>query len=216
MRHTTLVRGAVAYGLRLAGWVVTASMLAAVLGLAALFLGPRAFDVQPLIVLTGSMEPTLPTGGIAYMRPLARPSSAAPPEVDRDWTPTSAIRAGDIITFRVPRDPRMTVSHRVIAVIEDEDGRRFQTQGDHSDHPDVQPVLASNVVGTVVFAVPRLGYVADWLRHGTSFLMLLGTPTAIVVLVESAKIARDARRGRTTQDAQPNPIHGRASRLART
>lgn len=211
-----MLRHAVARGVRLFGWVLTVTMVAVVLGLALLFLGPRALGVQPLIVLTGSMEPTLPTGGIAYMRPLAEASSG-PPEVDPNWTPTSAIQAGDIITFRMPRDPRLTISHRVIAVIEDDGGRRFQTQGDNSDHPDARLVPASDVVGTVLFSVPHLGYVADWLRHPTSFLFLLGTPTAIVVLVESAKIARDARRARASRGAPAtNPIFERASRLART
>ncbi len=213
-----MLRVVLGYGVRLAGWALTASMVAAVLGLAALFVAPRALGVQPLIVLTGSMEPTLPTGGIAYMRPVADASRTnATPEVDPNWTPTAPIQAGDIITFRVPRDPRLTISHRVIAVLEDDRGRRFQTQGDNSGHPDAQPVLASSVVGTVVFAVPRLGYVADWLRHGSSFLLLLGTPTAIVVLVESAKIVRDTRRVRATRASdQANPILERASRMART
>lgn len=190
-------RTARSIAVRLARTVVTAAMALVLLGLGVLLLGPRAVGVQPLIVLTGSMEPTLPTGGLAYMRPLA---SATPldalPAVDPAWQPTSAIRAGDIITFRMPRDPRLTISHRVTAVIEDENGRRFATRGDNSPRPDPQPVPAESVVGTVVFVVPHLGRVAALLRDGRVFVALIGTPALVVVIGESMKVARDVRAAR--------------------
>jgi hypothetical protein len=67
------------------------------------------------------MEPTLRTGGLAFMRPLADGAAAegAGRPMRRGADP--AIRAGDITTFRMPRDPRQ-VLHRVTAVIEDEQG----------------------------------------------------------------------------------------------
>lgn len=198
--------------LRLFCWLLGTSALLLVLLLASLMVAPRALGVQPLIVLTGSMEPTLPTGGLAFMRPLADPTvlEGATPAVDPDWQPTSAIRAGDIITFRIARDPRQTISHRVVAVIDDERGRRFETRGDASPRPDPQPVPAESVVGTVIFSVPRLGYIADWLRHGESFIVLVGAPTLLVVLTESTKIVRDARRtraARATSEAARTPHH---------
>jgi signal peptidase len=204
--------------LRLCGGLVTAALLGVLLGLAALLVGPRIAGLQPLIVLTGSMEPTLRVGGLAFMRPLA---DAQPPEsapvLDPAWQPTSAIRAGDIITFRMHRDPTQTISHRVLAVIEDEQGRRFQTQGDASPRPDVLPVLPEQVVGTVVLSVPRLGYVADWLRHGPSYLVLVGIPTAVVVLGESFKIARDILRARAPRPSTArHEAFRQLSRLVRT
>ncbi len=185
---------------------IALTALLAVVALAALLVGPRALGVQPLIVLTGSMEPTLPTGGLAFMRPLADPAvlEGATPYVDPAWEPTSAIRAGDIITFRMARDPRQTISHRVLAVIEDERGRRFETKGDASPRADAQPVTADQVVGTVIFSVPRLGYVADWLRHGESFVILVGAPTLLVVVGESVKIVRDVRRARAARRESPS------------
>lgn len=198
---------------RVARLAITAVMVLAVVGLAALFLGPRVVGLQPLIILTGSMEPALPTGGLAYMRPLAAPASLeAPPAVDPHWQPTSAIRAGDIITFRVPRDPRVTISHRVTAVVEDESGRRFTTKGDASPQPDVQPVSAGNVVGTVVFAIPHLGRIADWLRRGEAFVAIVGVPTAVVVVGESVKVVRGIRRDRASmandaRAASGEPVH---------
>jgi signal peptidase len=135
------------------------------------------------------------------MRPLADASGLEAGAVDPRWEPTSAIRAGDIITFRMPRDPRQSISHRVTRVIEDEGGRRFVTKGDASEREDVQQVPAENVVGTVVFAVPRLGYLADWLRHGRSYVLLVGAPTLVVVLGESLKVVRDIRGARASRRA---------------
>jgi signal peptidase len=169
---------------RVAVVLVTAATLGTV-ALATAVLGvPRLAGLEPLVVLSGSMVPTLQPGGLAYVRPL---------EAGAARDPTAAIRKGDVITFRSPRDPAQRVSHRVIGVLDDRDGRRFATRGDANAQPDPVLVPADHVVGTVVHHVPHLGYFAAWLRGRTAFLLLTGAPAVLVVLAESRSIARDVR-----------------------
>lgn len=174
---------------RVAGMLVTMAMVIVLLGAIALFAAPRVTGVRPVIVLTGSMEPVLMTGGLAFLKPL-------PAGADQ----TALLREGDIITFRSPKNLKNQVSHRITGVIEDPEGRRFTTKGDNSQLPDPFEVPAANVVGTIVYHVPYLGWVADWMRHRESFYVLVGIPVAIVVISESRKIARELRSNRVTAE----------------
>lgn len=67
------------------------------------------------------------------------------------------INEGDIIQFR---KERVTVMHRVVEIQETEDLRFFITKGDANNAPDLAPVVPEQVVGKVVFKIPKLGWVA--------------------------------------------------------
>jgi signal peptidase I len=158
---------------------------AAAVGVLALALtavvAPRVLGVRPTIVLSGSMTPALEPGGLAFVSPL-----------EEGADPAAAIRAGEIITFRSAQHTQQ-VSHRVVAVIDDRHGRRFVTRGDANAEADPALVPADSVVGTVVYHVPYLGYLASWLRRPAAFVALTVTPTALVVLGEGRAIIRDVR-----------------------
>ncbi|MDP3063964.1 MAG: signal peptidase I, partial [Chloroflexota bacterium] len=98
---------------------------------------PALFGSQLLVVLSGSMEPTLPVGGLALMQ-----------RVDQ-----ATIKAGDIITFRLPKDPNILVTHRAIAVVR-QPALAFRTQGDAVEEPDFFLVPGENVLGRVRLSIP--------------------------------------------------------------
>ena len=50
--------------------------------------------------------------------------------------------------------------HRVVKVEETEAGEFFITKGDANDEPDADPVISENVVGKLVFRIPKIGWVA--------------------------------------------------------
>lgn len=187
---------------RLASVVATVAVLSAGLAVLGALVMPRLFGLQPTIVLSGSMEPALRAGGLAFVRNL---DAASGVEGASGADPTAGIAKGDIITFRAPRSPDQQVSHRVIGVIgatDGRDGRRFATRGDANPEPDPVLVPAENVVGTVVYHLPYLGRVAAWLRRPSAFLVLAGTPTALVVISESRSISRDMRARRRPSPAE--------------
>ncbi|WP_435738435.1 signal peptidase I [Cellulosimicrobium sp. PMB13] len=123
---------------------ITYGVLALVLLLATLVIVvPRLVGGIPLTILSGSMEPNLPVGSLAVVRP-----------VD-----PAEIRIGDIVTYLPnPEDPT-AVTHRVVAIDTHQDGTRtFTLQGDANASPDA-PVQEHQVRGTVAYAVPWLGHV---------------------------------------------------------
>lgn len=147
-------------GIRRAGeWV----LLVVVVGAALAAVGvPRLTGATPYAVLTGSMQPSMPAGTLVVVR-----------EVD-----ATEIGTGDVITFNPrPNDPTV-VTHRVVGVGFDGDGRPvFRTQGDANDAPDPWTVQEQQVVGKRWYFVPYLGYVTDALtgrQRATATLCIAG------------------------------------------
>ena len=50
--------------------------------------------------------------------------------------------------------------HRVIEIQEVGDAKFFITKGDANRNPDSDPVIPENVVGKLVFTIPKIGWVA--------------------------------------------------------
>ena len=98
--------------------VIGSVLVAAVLLLAAVSVGVRVVGIRTYAVVSGSMEPTYPTGSLLYVK-----------SVDAE-----DLKVGDAITFYADEDTVAT--HRITEIIPDEeDGGvlRFRTRGDAND-----------------------------------------------------------------------------------
>ncbi|WP_243742517.1 signal peptidase I [Actinorugispora endophytica] len=127
---------------------------------------PRVTGAQALIVLSGSMEPSIPVGAVVVAGPVD------PAEVE----------VRDVITF-THGDPAETemfdpetsplVTHRVIGIEETEDGALFHTKGDANTVPDEPPVPAADVRGRVWYHIPYFGYAQQAMTQGPTTLYVL-------------------------------------------
>ena len=146
---------------------ITTVLVILIVILAILLVGVRLAGFQVFTVLSGSMEPTYHVGSLIYVK-------------DVDYR---QLEAGDVITFML--DENTVATHRIIQVVPDEDEPevlRFATQGDANDAPDGTLVHYKNVIGTPVFTIPQLGYVANYIQNppgtyiaisGAAILLLL-------------------------------------------
>lgn len=146
---------------------ITTVLVILIVILAVLLVGVRLAGFQVFTVLSGSMEPTYHVGSLIYVK-------------DVDYR---QLEAGDVITFML--DENTVATHRIIQVVPDEDEPevlRFATQGDANDAPDGTLVHYKNVIGTPVFTIPKLGYVANYIQNppgtyiaisGAAILLLL-------------------------------------------
>ncbi len=102
--------------------------------------GPRLFGMVPYVVLSGSMEPTIPAGSVLYCR-----------------TGQNRQKVGDIITYRLSRDTggELLVTHRIVEI---RDGA-YVTKGDSNDNPDLAPVTKDQIIGSYQYHIPLVGYV---------------------------------------------------------
>ena len=144
--------------------VMTTVLVAVIILLAVLLVGVRLVGLDIYTVLSGSMEPTYHTGSVIYVK------SIDPEDVE----------VGMPITFVL--DENLTVAtHRVIEI--DEENQHFYTQGDANEYPDGSPVHFNNLVGTPVFTIPYLGYVANYIQNPPGTYIAIAAVVIILMMV---------------------------------
>lgn len=147
---------------------VTTILVALVVILAVLLVGVRLFGLQVFTVLSGSMEPTYHTGALIYVK-----------EVDY-----KEIEPGQVITFML--DEKTIATHRVVEVVpDDEDSSvlRYKTKGDANESEDGSLVHYKNVLGTPVFTIPYLGYLANFIQHPPGMYIAISVGAVLLILV---------------------------------
>lgn len=169
--------------------ILTTLLVAAAVLLAILLVGVRVVGLQPLQVLSGSMEPTYHVGSLIYVR-----------SVDyRD------LEAGDVITFMLDEDTLAT--HRIVEVVPDEedpDVLRFRTKGDNNDAEDGGLVHYKNVVGTPVFSIPKLGYFANYIQNPPGTYVAISVGALLLMLVFLPDLfADDGKKKKKSPDPAP-------------
>ncbi len=161
-----------------ASWAGVSIVAVLVILISAAIIVPKAMGWTGMVVLSGSMEPTLPVGGLAFMQPLDAGDSV------------DAIEPGDIITFRV-EGLNAYISHRVVEVNTDSNGVSFVTKGDANDTPDSEPIVADRVVGVVRYHVPYLGRVVEKLQDRRTYYLFVGIPAGLLILTELLSVGRE-------------------------
>lgn len=147
-----------AWLLTTARWVVLTLIGIIVLGLLAVSIGPKLLPYQALVVRSGSMAPTIPTGSVVFYRHIQ----------------ASDVKVGDIIVFSEPDDPGVKVTHRVYQVVNAPSGRYFITKGDANGVPDSWRVPGVGTGWLAVWHVPEVGYLlADLQSTAARFLLLV-------------------------------------------
>lgn len=143
---------------------VSAAAVLAVAVLAMLLVGVRLFGLEVYTVLSGSMEPAYHTGSVIYVR-------EADPE---------QLQAGDAITYRLSGSTIAT--HRITQVLREDGTLRFKTKGDANEMEDGGSVAAADIIGTPVFTVPYLGYLAVYIQTPSGKYASMAVAAAILLL----------------------------------
>ena len=150
-------------------WNIFTTVLVALVVVAAILLaGVRLFGLQVFSVLSGSMEPTYHTGSLIYVK-----------KVD-----PFTVEPGQVLTFML--DESTVATHRVVAVVPDENDPstiRFRTKGDANDAEDGKLLHYKNVIGTPVFTIPCLGYVANYIQHPPGTYIAIAAGALLLLLV---------------------------------
>lgn len=147
-----------------------------------LFLGYLNINLSPLptiksyIVLSGSMEPEIPTGSVVFVKK------------------ENYYITGDIVTFSPKGNKTEVVTHRIVNVERDSvynGNTKFQTKGDANKTPDNWEINEKNVSGRVIFSLPYLGYIASVAKDPKGFIALVIIPATIIVYEELKTTKRE-------------------------
>jgi signal peptidase I len=157
------------------GWVAAAVLTVAVVGLLAVTVGPRVLPYQALVVRSGSMSPTIPTGSLVFYRKIA----------------ASQVKVGQVIVFNVPGRSGLRVTHRVHGIGTGPNGRYFITKGDANGAPDDWHIPAVGTGWVASFHVPEIGYVLYALQSTLARLLLLVIPALALGAITLMEIWRE-------------------------
>ena len=131
---------------------------------------PRLFGYHIYSVVSGSMEPAIPTGSLVYIR------ETAPEDVEAD----------DVIAFYSSADSASIITHRVV------ENRVLMgesiTKGDANQTEDMNPVPYSNLIGKVVRSFPEIGAMAQILTGKEGKFIAAGVIAAALFLQGMASL----------------------------
>jgi len=131
---------------------------------------PKQF--QAYIVPTGSMEPTIHTGSLAFTLPVK----------------TGEIKTGNIIAFIDPINAKLIIIHRVKEITSLNKEIAFKTKGDNNNSEDSWTVPPPLIRGKFSFALPYLGYVSADAKTPIGFGLMIVLPAILLILLQVKRI----------------------------
>ncbi|CAA9362121.1 MAG: hypothetical protein AVDCRST_MAG47-226 [uncultured Nocardioidaceae bacterium] len=159
----------------------------ALLGLVALLVAvvavPRVSGAETFTVLSGSMRPVLDPGDLVVVRPAEG----------------EEVGIGSIVTFQLESGDPAVTTHRVVSQgVDRTGGSVFLTRGDGNEAADPVWIKEAQLRGTVWYAVPYAGYVAQLLpqdfRPWATMLVAAGLFSyALAMVTQATRERRGAR-----------------------
>ncbi len=131
-------------------------------------------------ILTQSMYPTIKAGDIVIT-------------YKED---NNKYNIGDVITFVSEANGGITVTHRVVEAFDINNSYSYKTKGDNNNAPDTEITQGDNVLGKVLFKVPKAGYIQQFLVSKTGWIVAVILPCLGIVIYDILKLFRyTARKG---------------------
>jgi len=121
------------------------------------------FGHPALVVLSGSMSPTINTGDFIVDNPVTR-------------TEASHLRVGQIISFYAAPGSKVVFTHRIVKVLSQHHRVLYETKGDFNNSADAALRPASDVIGVYALKIPRGGYFLYNLHRPIVLGLLLASP----------------------------------------
>lgn len=122
--------------------------------------------IKAHIVLSGSMEPTIPTGSLVF-------STTINPE---------KLEVADGLVFQVGGS---VVTHRIVEIHTNSDNtREFVTRGDANNTNDATAINQNQVIGKVIGHIPIIGKILLFIQQN----LLISTVIIVVTILGSSAI----------------------------
>ena len=128
-------------------------------------------------IISPSMEPNINVFDVVFVKK----------------TNTKKLKEGDIITFYSTNTffGNTPITHRIVEVLQLPDGEiAYRVKGDANSVPDDEKVLPKNIIGKVMFKVPKLGKIQYYLASKKGWIIAILVPSLLILGYDIFKIAR--------------------------
>lgn len=137
---------------------------------------PITGNFKILTVISGSMEPSIKTGSVVFVKPSA------------DY------KIGDVITFGIISKTQVPTTHRIYDIKIVGGQPVYITKGDANPTPDTKETLKKDIVGKVLLDIPYLGYAVNFAKKPYGFAVIIIVPALAIIGDEVKKIIVEIRR----------------------
>ncbi len=149
---------------------------------------PSILGYSMFRVLSGSMEPEIPTNSMIVVRHVA----------------PSEVREDDVISF-YSSDPSLrgaVNTHRVLSVEKTNGIYIFRTKGDANLIPDEFPTSGNDLIGVVVFSSLFMGQLVRLLSNPLVFIPIIMGPLLALLFLNLVKTVRLAKAAAKEEEAK--------------
>ena len=136
---------------------------------------PDFLGYKPFIVLSGSMEPSIMTGDMVFVK-----------ETDPD-----SLKVGDVIAYK---SGSAVVTHRIVEVKPENGETRYVTQGDANNAADQSLVKPADVEGIYQRRVAGAGNLAMFMQTTTGMILFVVCPLVLFVLWDVIRRQLESRK----------------------
>lgn len=136
---------------------------------------PDFLGYKPFIVLSGSMEPSIMTGDMVFVK-----------ETDPD-----SLKVGDVIAYK---SGSAVVTHRIVEVKSENGETRYVTQGDANNAADQSLVKLADVEGIYQRRVAGAGNLAMFMQTTTGMILFVVCPLVLFVLWDVIRRQLESRK----------------------
>ncbi|MCX6790830.1 MAG: signal peptidase I [Candidatus Gribaldobacteria bacterium] len=140
---------------------------------------PITGNFKVLVVQSGSMEPTIHTGSVVFVKP------------------SNEYKIKDIVTFGTISKTQTPTTHRIVDIRVQASQPLYTTKGDANNAPDQKEITAKEIVGKVFLDIPYLGYAISFAKTKLGFVLIIVIPALAVILEESVKIKNELNKKKT-------------------
>lgn len=140
------------------------------------------------VVLTGSMEPEIMPKDVVITKKKS----------------SEELKEGDIITF-VTSDPRLSgiiVTHRIQKKYYDATTKTYtyQTKGDANNIEDFSLAEDKNIIGKVIFKIPKIGYIQEILATKGGLIIVVLVPCLAILSYDIVKLAKNIKKTKKKEE----------------
>ncbi len=121
-----------------------------------------AGGLRSFLIRSGSMEPTILTGDVIIIQP------------------ASNYQQHDVVTF-YNQDNRI-VTHRITTADQSSDSIQYHTKGDANRSTDQDSIQKEQILGKVIFIVPKLGFLASFVKTPQGIISMIVIPAIIIFI----------------------------------
>ena len=136
---------------------------------------PDFFGYKPFIVLSGSMEHSIMTGDMVFVK-----------ETDPD-----SLKVGDVIAYK---SGSAVVTHRIVEVKSENGETRYVTQGDANNAADQGMVKPADVEGIYQRRIAGAGNLAMFMQTTTGMILFVVCPLVLFVLWDVIRRQLESRK----------------------